>query len=194
MKSIMVPLTRVNRIPNHIRSIWKYCLSFRKQRWELHDYPISVRTQEPDLESPKPRLRLPRYVAMIENWYLSGLGESKAEALEDLQTKFTAVNSRRESDGKPQPRPGTNVPIEFASQERVNAHSDLAQDFIHRVLELDDAWISDKSSLWDFNWEGTNERYHAMVKSLYEVDISDIKSGKLCEILERIAAARTQSN
>jgi hypothetical protein len=93
-------------------------------------------------------------------------------------------------EGKPLPRPGVHIPIEFAPQERVNAHSGLAEDFIHRVLGLSSAWISDKSSLWDFHFEETNDALLAKIREIYGVDVSDIESAKLCEILERIAQSR----
>lgn len=85
------------------------------------------------------------------------------------------------------PRPGTHVPIEFAANERVEAHRALADDFINRVLELDWAWISDESSLWDFHENDTNEELCTRVKDVYGVDISEVKSARLCEIFERIA-------
>ena len=67
-------------------------------------------------------------------------------------------------------------------------HLDLAQDFIQRVLELDWAWTSDESSLWDFHTEETNDRLNAKIMGIYGVDVSDIKSGNLSEIFERIAS------
>ncbi len=77
--------------------------------------------------------------------------------------------------------------LEFASRNRVSAHPDLAEDFIRRVLGLDWAFISDESSLWDFHEAGTNASLIARIKEVYAVDVSDIESGKLPEILERIA-------
>jgi len=91
---------------------------------------------------------------------------------------------------KPLPRPGTRVPIEFAPQNRINAHQELSEDFIHRVLELESAWISDESSLWDFHANENNDIYYAKIKKIYGVDVSDIKSARLCEIFDRIIAAR----
>ena len=88
------------------------------------------------------------------------------------------------------PRPGTRVPVQFAAQERVSAHPELAEDFVRRVLELEWAWISDESSLWDFHWDETNDALYAKIEEVYGVDASDIKSAKLSEILDRIAAAQ----
>ena len=49
-------------------------------------------------------------------------------------------------------------------QERVNAHRDLADHFIQRVLGLEDAWISDESSLWDFHTDETNQHLRAVFR------------------------------
>ena len=186
----MAPFTRAQRAANQFLAIWKLCLSFRKRKWDLSDYPVSMRAQEPGSAPEGSRFRLPRFVASIVNWHISGTGESEAEALEDLQTKFSNGAASREAEGLPLPRPGTKVPIKFASQERVNANPELADDFVHRILELEWAWISDESSLWDFSGEERIDAYYAKVKEIYGVDISDIKSGKLCEVVDRISAAQ----
>jgi hypothetical protein len=44
-----------------------------------------------------------------------------------------------------------HMPIEFATRQGVGAHPVLAEVFVRRVLNLDWAWISDGSSLWDFH-------------------------------------------
>jgi hypothetical protein len=77
--------------------------------------------------------------------------------------------------------------LEFASRTRVSAHPELVEDFTRRVLNLDWAFISDESSLWDFHEAGTNGALIARIKEVYGVDVSDIESAKLAEILERIA-------
>jgi hypothetical protein len=90
---------------------------------------------------------------------------------------------------KPLPRPGIHAPIEFAAQERVDAHPELADDFVRRVLGLDWAWISDGSSLSDFHTGETNDALYAKIGEVYGVDVSDIENGNLAEILDRIAAS-----
>lgn len=77
--------------------------------------------------------------------------------------------------------------IELASQQRTDVHAELAEGFIHRVLELESAWISDESSLWNFHGEEKNDSYYARIREIYGVDVSDIESANLAEILERIA-------
>jgi predicted RNase H-like HicB family nuclease len=188
----MSPIKRAVRFANRLRAIWKLCLSFRKRDWELADYPVVIRTQEPDPASAyhASRFKLNRYVASIVDWHLTGSGDSQEEALQNLRGTFAAVKLKKEETGEPLPRPGTHVPIEVASQERVNAHPELADDFIRRVLELEWAWISDESCLWDFHPDETDDAYYAKIKEVYGVDISDIQYGNLSEILERIAAAQ----
>jgi predicted RNase H-like HicB family nuclease len=100
------------------------------------------------------------------NWHLSGGGDSREEALQNLNSTFAAVKSRKKETGEALPRPGTRVPLEFASQQRVKTHAELAEDFIHRVLELESAWISDESSLWDFHTNENNDTYHAKIMAV----------------------------
>jgi hypothetical protein len=82
----------------------------------------------------------------------------------------------------------SNLSPEFAPSDRINAHRKLAEDFTRRVLGLERAWISDESSLWDFHTETTNDAMFAKIKEIYGVDVSDVSSGRLYEIFERIAA------
>lgn len=68
----------------------------------------------------------------------------------------------------------------------------LADDFVRRVLDIDGAWISDESSLWDFHHKETNAALVAKIREIYGVDVSDIESGNLADILDRIAATGDQ--
>jgi len=186
-------MNAIHRLRNQLRASWKWTLSFRSRDWELEDYPTSVRRQEPDPDSKyenNPRFEPHSYWASIINWNVNGFGNSKEEALGDLFTCFATRKAKLAEDGKPLPRPGANVPIQFASQERVNAHPALTQDFIERVLGFEWAFVSDESSLWDFHCEKTNELLVAKIRSVYGVCVDDIESAKLWEILDRIAAAQ----
>jgi hypothetical protein len=135
-----------------IRAWWKYLLSLFKSDWNLSDYPIRVRRQDIDPDSVGTRLKQYKYSAQIVNWWVvSGNGDTEEEALLDLQKHFLSTKEQRAISGKKLPRPGTHVEIEFASRKRIDAHPELTEDFVHRVLNLDWAWISDESSLWDFS-------------------------------------------
>ncbi len=183
------------RMTDQIFALWKLCLSIRKHDWELNDYPVVLRDQEPDPEYIGTRLKFHRYRALIINWWVvSGSGDTEEEALQDLDKQFTTQKLERGKSGKALPRPGTRVPLQFASRERVNRHPELAEDFVRRVLDLDWAWISDESSLWDFHHDETNEALILKIKEIYGTDVSDIQSARLSEIFERIAMEHESSH
>jgi hypothetical protein len=160
--------SRTRRFRKQILALLKLCQSFRKPDWEIADYPVSIRTQEPGPAAEGSRFRLKPYAASIVNWNLTGVGDSPEEALQNLRTTFAEVKQERRKTRKPLPRPGTQVPIKFASRERIDAHSELADDFIHRILDLEWAWISDESSLWDFSCDETNDALCAKIRDVYE--------------------------
>jgi hypothetical protein len=177
------------RVKNQLRAAWKFCLSLRKHDWELEDYPVVIHEQKIDPNYSGTRFKQCRYAASVVNWGLAGAGDTEREALQKLEKGFTDAKMERTRTGASLPRPGTHVPIQFASQERIKAHPELAEDFTHRVLSLDCAWISDESSLWDFHTNETNNILIARIKEVYGIDVSDIQSARLSEIFERIAAA-----
>jgi hypothetical protein len=179
------------RLSESVVAAWKLFLSFRKRSWILSDYPVVVRPQNAagDLGYTSPRFKPYKYIARIVNWSLAGGGETPEEAMRELRVNFENAATARRRKGMLLPRPGTAMPVEFASQEQVNAHGDLVDDFVRRVLGLDWAWISDESSLWDFHSDDTNDDLQSKIREVYGVDVSDIESGNLAEILERIAVS-----
>jgi len=180
-------------IEQNVVAGWKRLLSFRKPDWELKDYPVVIRGMRTDLDfgCKEPRFKQERYLARVVNWWvLTGGGDTRADAMRDLATRFDTLKAEWQREGRPMPRPGTRVPIRFAAQERVKAHPELRDDFVRRVLGLEWAWISDESSLSDFHTDETSEALNAKIAEVYGVNVSDIQSGNLAEILDRIAAAR----
>src|SRR5438552_10082909 len=107
--------------------------------------------------------------------------------MQDLDKQFKTQKQESGKSGKRLPRPGTRVPLQFASRGRVNRHPMLAEDFVRRVLDLDWGWISDESSLWDFHHDKTNDALISKINEIYGVDVLDIQSARLSEIFERIA-------
>lgn len=184
---------RLFRFKNQLHASWKWLLSFRTKDWCLEDYPVTIRKQEANLDSVfnPPRFTQHGYIAHIVNWALTGGGETPSDAKEKLRENFEMVKGRWLLEGRPLVRPGTLGPIEFAPQINVNTHEALSEDFIRRVLGLEWAWISDESSLWDFHAERDNEQFNAKIREIYGVDVSDIQSGRLCEIFDRIANSQT---
>lgn len=174
---------------NRIRAAWKWSLSRLKRDWSFSDYPIQVRKQEIDPSYVGTRLKQHLYTASIVNWWaITGNGNTEQEAVQELQKSFETVKAERAKGHKQLPRPGTHVPIEFASRQRVSAYPQLQEDFVRRVLDLDWAWLSDESSLWDFHGSDDNRALVEKIDEIYGVDVSDIESAKLWEILERIAS------
>jgi hypothetical protein len=174
---------------------WKYLLSFLKSDWELEDYPVIVRKQDDAGAAwgDEVRFTKPAYVARVVNWTaLDGFGSTRAEALADLHKRFKNACSMRSA----KPRPGTHVPIEFASQERIAARQALVDEFVREVLGVEDAWLSDQSSLGHFALGGSLDEYYAKIMLLYGVDVRDVPDANIAEILDRIATAdlRTKSD
>jgi hypothetical protein len=185
--------SRSTRLKNRLHSYWKWLLSFRKNDWGLDDYPIAIRKEDENRDPyfTAPRFTQHKYVAHILNAALTGGGDTPLAARDGLKESFEIVRNRRLEDGKSLVRPGRSWPVEFASQTHVNENEALSEDFIHRVLDLGWAWVSDESSLWDFHADIDNTRLHAKIMEIYGVDVSDIQSGRLTEIFERIAHSRT---
>jgi hypothetical protein len=154
-----------------------------KNEWTIDDYPIRTSFQHDSESSQASRLKLIPWTANVINWpAMSGCGNTKKEALETLRKKFDQFKANRNE----LPRPGAKVPIEFAVSNRVSLHPELAKDFFQRILEIDWAWISDKSSLWGFHGDDTNDKFVEKIRRIYGVDVSDIATGNLADIFDRI--------
>jgi hypothetical protein len=165
------------------RAVWMFVASTFKDEWTIDDYPINTRVQQVSEPSRPSRLKPIPWTASVINWPgMSGSGNTRLAALEELRKNF----GRFKATKKKLPRPGTKVPIEFAASNRVGQHSELAKDFVQRILEVDWAWISDESSLWDFHGDETNDKLLEKIRRIYGVDVSDISSGNLADIFERI--------
>lgn len=163
---------------------WKFVTSFLKRDWQLEGYPIALWTQRESPPDAPLRLLVHPWRASIINWHLAGSGETLALAVEDLRKHFATAKLNRDK----LPRPGKKVPIQFAATDRIDRHGELADDFVQRVLGLSAAWISNESSLWDFHNEESNADLEKKILDVYRVDVSDINSANLGDILERIAA------
>lgn len=163
---------------------WKRLISIFKTEWRIEDYPINVRFHSVAETPQASRLKPFPWSATVINWPgMLGGGETRQEALEDLRKKFEHFKATNEV----WPRPGVKVPVKFAASTRIERHAELADDFVKRVLGIEWAWISDESSLGDFHDEETNEVLIQKIRTTYGVDVSDISSGNLADIFDRIA-------
>jgi hypothetical protein len=177
------------RLTDSTRLAWKRTLSYRKRQWILEDYPIVVRRQTFD-NVPDDAAHESRYWARVLGWCIDETAPTTAEALAKLRDRYEMRRQLRVDKGEPIPRPGTRVPIQFASRERIDAHEVLAEDFIRRVLQLDRALITDESSLWDFTTDTSIREFQDRISLIYSAAVHDIESGNIAEILDRIAAYR----
>jgi hypothetical protein len=159
---------------------YKWLLSFLHSDWQLNHYPVRIRSNG---NNPAPEYA---WAAQILNWPgPTGLGATPKEAQQKLEESLESIRKNRSS----MPRPGTHVPIQFASQTRVNANQLLLDDFIEKILGFkpnDPVFISDLSSLHDFADEENVDIYRKKILEIYGVDISDLKSALICDILERV--------
>ena len=177
------------RVIDSARMLWKRVLSYRKREWNFEDYPIVVRRQILD-GVPDGANHESRYWARVLGWLIDETAPTKSEALTKLRDRYAQRKQLRIEEGESIPRPGTRVPIKFASQKRVNADNELATDFIHRVLRLEWAFISDGSSLWDFTTEDSIKEFQNRIFLIYGVPVYDIEDGNLGKVLERIREGR----
>lgn len=173
----------LTKVALQVRAVWMLFASTFKDEWTIDDYPIRTWFQRVPDSPQRSRLKLIPWTASIINWpAMSGNGNTRTEAIEALRKNFDQFKT-----GKIKlPRPGSKVPIEFAPNHRVSQHSGLAKDFFRHILDVDWAWISDKSSLWDFHGDETNEELVGKIRSFYGVDVSDIANGNLADIFDRI--------
>ena len=156
---------------------------------DLEDYPIRVVGRDIDPEAVSARFKALPWSAQIINWWqMAGHGNTRDEALANLRQKFATYRGSHEM----LPRPGTGAPLAFAASDSVDQHRELAKDFMSRILSLnlDDCFILDESSLWDFTAEETNEPYYRKIILLYGVDVSDVEGAKLSQIFDRIMSHR----
>ncbi|MDQ2806071.1 MAG: hypothetical protein M3Z04_03995 [Chloroflexota bacterium] len=73
-------------------------------------------------------------MAQIVGWeQVSGVGQIKAEAYTDLETRFN--DSKR--SGRPLPRPGTRVRLQIAPHDAVDRYAAVADEFFAKILGMD---------------------------------------------------------
>lgn len=171
-------------------ALWKLLLSFRTTDWTFDDYPVVIRKQGSFSRLGETDQTF-TYWAVVVNWgTLTAEGTSPLEARKNLAKAFENVKATRISEGKPLPRPGTIAPIEFASRAKIETHQDLLDHFMEKVLHVEWAFISDESSLFDFTADESIAPFFVQIKAVYGVDVSDLESGNIAAILERIAVAK----
>jgi hypothetical protein len=177
----------LNRLNLLIKLVLSYTKS--KSKWDFNDYPIRT------WKNPNAGEKKVAFGAGIMNWSLMvGHGETPEKAVQALKERFRLYRNNNPLI----PRPGSYVPIKYASTEKINKYRDIAAEFFQKVLNLDynQGFYSDDATLWPF--EGPDEQRAKVVKegiimrtkAIFGVDISDIYDQPLYKIFERIRNAK----
>ena len=131
-----------------------------------------------------------RWCARVLNWPGPvGLGSTQQQAHASLETNLRAIETMRRTEGKPMPRPGTVVPIMFASTARVEVDPDLLTEFITRALGFgpnDPVFISDESSLCDFGDDERVLEIRANIRQHFGVVVDQPEPVRIADVLDAI--------
>jgi len=172
---------------DRIRAFPCFVLSFRRRKncWRFEDYPVRVRKQQShNTGSP-----IPAYCAQIINWWtITGLGDTPEAARDDLGKNFAKFKKSNAII----PRPGCDVPVQFADATVVESNPGIYDKFIVDVLGFgpgDPVFISDQSSLLDFDGVNGGVNLFERVRDVFGVDVTDITDGNLAAIFRRIENA-----
>lgn len=102
--------------------------SFVRSEWSPHSYPVVTRRQCDADSKEEWRVAILHWPGPV------GLGSTEAEARAALSMELENIAVMRRSTGEAMPRPGTVVPVQFASTDSVAADRALLDDFIERAL------------------------------------------------------------
>lgn len=162
-------------------AFWKKILSYSKSKWDIDDYPLRYKKQTDTTEQYNVGDLKPWVVQIINWWTMTGLGNTKQEAYENLKSNFQAYWQHNSP-----PRPGTNVPLSFADTSQVEDLEDVAPHFFEKILDLNyyECFISDESSLTDFGRDD-DETLQSM-NSIYGLGLADLGDGNIVRLLTLI--------
>ncbi len=93
--------------------------------------------------------------------------------------------------GEPLPRPGSYKAIEFASSEKLETYREIEEDFVRHILDVEWAFLSDESSLWDFSTDETLIELYERIGKRYGVDVSHVEGANLVAIFDEITRSKT---
>lgn len=170
-------------IAQYFRIMNAWLASFVRSEWKPESYPIEIRTQ--DGVPPEAK-----WCARVLNWpVLTGLGSTKNEAHTALLKSLREIALKRCQEGKSMPRPGTGLPLEFASTTRVLSEPALLEDFIIHVLgftQSDPVFISDESSIGDFGDDDRITEIRRKIEEYYGIVISEPEPVFIADVLDRV--------
>ena len=167
----------------HPSSIPKFLLSFLKREWSFDDYPVHAREQ-----NPLGRGDVPRWVAGIDGLYLTGLGETRSEAIQDLRASFA-----RYSQDRSPPRPGTQAELEFSDCSNVDRLGKTIYDYVESATGVRPFFLSDESSFGDFSTVCSFDDVVAYTLKEHGLDISDREIEPIWMIVDSINGRKAGS-
>jgi len=170
-----------------IKAFIKRIKSYSKKEWSFDDYPTE------SWKNPNAGESNVAFGASIVNWSgMVGHGETPNKALTALKDSFKLYKGSNNE----LPRPGTKVPLKFASTSNIDKFENTAVDFFKNILNLNyyDGFYSDGSIFAYFEPPNSDEIASKKMKkeiiertfSCYNVDITDIYDEPLWKIFERI--------
>jgi len=169
----------VYTLPEYLQIAWKWSASFLRRNWRLEHYPVRVRRNETAESSQA-------WFAQILHWPGPvGIGPTPAAARLDLAAVLETIRRERAA----MPRPGSRVPVEFASSDRLDTDPELYEHFREHVLGFEWVLMTDGTALSDFGDEARVTALVARVKEVYGVDVSDISPPLVADIFDRIRSA-----
>jgi hypothetical protein len=173
----------MNTLSQKLRIAKSWLASFLRSEWRPEHYPMTVREQVgvPDEA---------RWCARVLNWPGPvGLGPTEQQALAALEANLHAIATKRQAEGKPMPRPGTGLPIQFASTAKVSADLALLSEFTMKALGFrpdDPVFISDESSICDFGDDERVVEIRANIREHFGVTVDQPEPVRIADVLEAI--------
>ena len=143
---------------------------------KLDDYTLRM-TRREDWDSWEAEL--------LEFFALKAAGQTREEAMQELERLFFERVAYLEAAGKPLPVPGEEPEMMFSTSAQIDAQAGMARDFFKRVLDVnyDDVFVSDATRLEEF---GSLEDLRERVKRVYSVDIGPELERPLWMVLGQI--------
>lgn len=165
---------------NQLKAFWKKLLSYTKTKWEINDYPLRYKKQNAIGQHQVGEVK-PWVVQIINWWTLTGIGDTKQEAYENLK-----INFKNYLEYNSAPRPGTNVSLVFADTSQIDALESVAPDFFEKILDLNyyECFISDESSLTDFGMN--DDETLKKINTIYSISLTSLGDGNLVSLLTLI--------
>lgn len=177
----------IERVSDAPRIVFAWVASFLMRDWSIESYPLRFRHFDTSGYTGSERLRPVEWSVQVLRWVgMQGHGATREAAMFNLQENFARFQLR----GEPLPRPGSYKPIEFASSEKLEGYREIEEEFVRHILDVEWAFLSDESSLWDFSQDETLAELYGRIANRYGVDVSDIEGANLVAIFDRISRSR----